>query len=187
MEFCQSEKVGTLVEVGVICLKEKTWTVQHFSYDRRLNKFSSIYKANSFLPPATKLGQGYVFTRVCDSVGGGWYPSMHCRWYPSMPCSRSRGDGILACLAGFQAHSQGGSWGVWPGRGLQTHTGGVSQHALRQTPPPWWPLLQAVHILLECILVFINNYCPQKKLREGNVFTGVCVQEGEGNIKCIMG
>ena len=23
-----------------------------------------------FLPPATKLGQGYVFTRVCDSVHG---------------------------------------------------------------------------------------------------------------------
>ena len=41
---------------------------------------SSVY-----LPPATKLGQGYVFTRVCDSVHGGgdlapgvgWYPSMH--------------------------------------------------------------------------------------------------------------
>ena len=28
----------------------------------------------SLLPPATKLGQGYVFTRVCDSVyrGGAW-------------------------------------------------------------------------------------------------------------------
>ena len=25
----------------------------------------------SLLPPATKLGQGYVFTRVCDSVQGG--------------------------------------------------------------------------------------------------------------------
>ena len=23
---------------------------------------------DTFLPPATKLGQGYVFTRVCDSV-----------------------------------------------------------------------------------------------------------------------
>ena len=33
--------------------------------------------------------EGYVFTRVCDSVHGGvCYPSMHCRWYPSMPCSR---------------------------------------------------------------------------------------------------
>ena len=51
-----------------------------------------------FLPPATKLGQGYIFTGVCDSVHrGGWYPSMHCRRYPSMPCSR--GCAIPACLA----------------------------------------------------------------------------------------
>ena len=26
------------------------------------------------LPPATKLGQGYVFTRVCNSVHGGCLP-----------------------------------------------------------------------------------------------------------------
>ena len=31
------------------------------------------YLAN-FLPPATKLGQGYVFTGVCDSVHGGGVP-----------------------------------------------------------------------------------------------------------------
>ena len=37
-----------------------------------------------FLPPVTKLGQGYVFTSVCDSVHGGGL-------YPSMPCSRSPG------------------------------------------------------------------------------------------------
>ena len=28
--------------------------------------------SNWYLPPATKLGQGYVFTLVCDSVHGGW-------------------------------------------------------------------------------------------------------------------
>ena len=44
-----------------------------------------------FFIALNELGQGYVFTRVCDSVHRGWYPSMHCRWYPSMPCSRSRG------------------------------------------------------------------------------------------------
>ena len=58
------------------------------------------------LPAATKLGQGNVFTGVCDSVHGGGgciqaclasgfqggvYPSMHCRWYPSMPCNKSTG------------------------------------------------------------------------------------------------
>ena len=49
----------------------------------------------TFLPPATKLGQGYIFTGVSDSVHGGCYPSMHCRWYPSMPCSRSPGGDQL--------------------------------------------------------------------------------------------
>ena len=57
----------------------------------------------------------------CVSVhtGGGWYPSMHCRWYPSMPCSRSPGrwGGIPACLAGFEVHTRGGSWGG-SGRGV---------------------------------------------------------------------
>ena len=70
--------------------------------------------------PQQSCGQGYVFTRVCDSVHrggvlsqhalqvvsqhalqqvsrGGCYPSMHCRWYPSMPCSRSLGG---ACSQG---------------------------------------------------------------------------------------
>ena len=48
-----------------------------------------------FLSPATKLGQGNVFTGTCDSVHGGCYPSMHCRWYPSIPCSRSLGGIVL--------------------------------------------------------------------------------------------
>ena len=76
-------------------------------------------------------GQGYVFTRVCDSVHGGsvlsqhalqevsWhalqqvsrgvcYPSMYCRWYPSMPCSRSPGG----------AWSRGPALGGVPGWGV---------------------------------------------------------------------
>ena len=34
-------------------------------------------KKRQLLPPATKLGQGYIFTGVCDSAhggGGGWVP-----------------------------------------------------------------------------------------------------------------
>ena len=74
-----------------------------------------------FLPPANEVCEGYVFTRACHSVHGGGgggrrYPSMHCRWYPSMSCSRSGG--------GLQAHTQGGSWGVWPVGGHQAHTQG---------------------------------------------------------------
>ena len=54
-----------------------------------------------------------IFLEACvkNSIhggGGGWYPSMHCRWYPSMPCSYPGGC-IPACLAGLQAHTQGGS------------------------------------------------------------------------------
>ena len=30
---------------------------------------------STLLPPATKLGQGYVFTRVCDSVHRGGVPA----------------------------------------------------------------------------------------------------------------
>ena len=30
-----------------------------------------LVKSVQFLPPATKLGQGYIFTGVCDSVHGG--------------------------------------------------------------------------------------------------------------------
>ena len=82
------------------------------------------------------------------------------------------GSGIPACLAGFQAHIQGGKLrgsgqggfpgphprgklrGIWPG-GVSRPTpgGGLSQHVLRQTPRRL--LLRAVRILLECILVSV--------------------------------
>ena len=55
----------------------------------------------SFYRPQTKLREGYVFTGVCDSAHMGG-------WYPSMPC-RSPGGCIPSCLAGFQAHIQGGA------------------------------------------------------------------------------
>ena len=67
--------------------------------------------------PQMKFAKVIFFTLGEGGGGNGWYPSMHCRWYPNLPCSRSRGGrgGIPTCLAGFQAHTQGGSWGVWPG------------------------------------------------------------------------
>ena len=66
-----------------------------------------------------------------------------------------------------QGSDQGGSPGPHPG-GLRCGPGDpplgvgspgphpvgcVSQHALRQTPPPRWLLLRSVRIVLECILV----------------------------------
>ena len=98
----------------------------------------------SLLPPAMMLGQGYVFTCVCDSVhkGGGAIPAC------------IAGD-IPACLAaGLQGGSAPGGclvlggvccWGV-PGGGVP---GG---------DPPGRLLLRVVRILLECILVTIIIY-----------------------------
>ena len=70
----------------------------------------------------------------------------------ALQVSRGRG-GIPACLAGLQAHTQGGSRGVWPGGvsrptpggelersglgwGLQAHTGGVSRPTPRGVSRP---------------------------------------------------
>ena len=84
---------------------------------------------SNLLPPANEVCEGYVFTRVCLSTGDG----------------------------GLQAHSQGefegSGWGV-----SRTTSGGqgVSQHALRQTPPQQTLLLRTVRILLECILVLFS-------------------------------
>ena len=90
------------------------------------------------------LGQGYVFTCVCDSVHKeGCYPSMHCKWYPSMPCSRSPGE---VC-----------SWGV-PGPGGVCCWGGAWSGGVPCGDPPGRLLLRAVRILLECILVTIIIY-----------------------------
>ena len=98
------------------------------------------------------MGQGYIFTGICDSVHRRrGYPSMHCRWYPSMPCSRSPGGGwypSMPCrfpgpqprgklwetwsrptakreIEGdlVQAHSQGGCWGG-SGQGVESALGG---------------------------------------------------------------
>ena len=70
--------------------------------------------------------------------------------------------GRLGGLAGgrLQAHTQGVSrstrgGGGSPGPGLG---GGVSQHALRQTPPSRWLLLREVNILLEWIRVHFKFY-----------------------------
>ena len=50
------------------------------------------YGSHAYLPPATKLGQGYVFTGVCDSVQSGGSASVHAGippWEQAPPGSRN--------------------------------------------------------------------------------------------------
>ena len=91
-----------------------------------------------------ELCEGYVFTHVCHSVHGGVYPSMPCRslggMYPSMLC-RFPGPhpgGSLRGLArgGLQAHTQWGSWGVWPRGSPGPHLGGCIPACTEADPPP---------------------------------------------------
>ena len=69
-----------------------------------------------FLPPANKVCEGYVFARVCHSVRGGGVVSQH-----ALQVSRPTPRGKLRGLVG--------------GGVSRPTLGGVSQHALRQTPP----------------------------------------------------
>ena len=39
-----------------------------------------------YLPPATKLGQGYIFTGVCDYVNGGVPGPVGCAWFRGGVC-----------------------------------------------------------------------------------------------------
>ena len=61
------------------------------------------------LPPANVVCEGYVFTGVCLSTGGGTIPACIAGGIPA--CLAAGLGGIPACLAGFQAHTQGGSLG----------------------------------------------------------------------------
>ena len=98
----------------------------HLSFPS-INTFYRFYQI--ILPPATKLGQGYVSNRVCDFVHRGGVVSQHALQVVShhalQQISRGRG-GIPACLAGLQAHTQGG---------LQAHTYGVSRPTPRGCIP----------------------------------------------------
>ena len=88
------------------------------------------------LPPATKLGQGYIFTGVYDSVHRGGV------------CSR----GSVVCSGGGVSAPGGSALGggcLLLGGCLVL--GGLCVPG--EDPPPGRPLLRAVRILLECNLV----------------------------------
>ena len=102
------------------------------------------------LPPANVVCEGYVFTPVCLSTGvipaciSGGIPaclaaglqgvvSQHALQVSRPTPVRGKLRGLAG--GGLQAHTQGGSWGVWPG-GIQAHTQGVSRPTSRGSPGP---------------------------------------------------
>ena len=85
-----------------------------------------------FLPPATKLGQSYVFTHVCDSVHRG-VVSQHALQVVSQHALQ---DSRPTPRGEVQGSDQpGGSPGPHPGGVSRPTPKGVSQHTQRQTPP----------------------------------------------------
>ena len=105
------------------CLHATSDTVLGVPFERPFDKTLA-----ALLPPATKLGQGYVFTGVCDSVNRGEGGTSH----PPGPGSRHP-----------------------PPLGADTPR---SRHPPEQTPPRADTPARAVRILLECNLVYLFIY-----------------------------
>ena len=85
-----------------------------------------------------------------------------------LPSAMKLGQGSHTLGGGVEGSGQGGVYRPTPG-GLQAHTWGcVSQYAMMQTPPSRRILLQAVRILLECILV-LKPFSFLKYLLSANV------------------
>ena len=108
-----------------------------------------------FLPPATKFGQGYIFTGMCDSVqGGGSGPGGVFQFF----------WGGLSNLAGCVSNFLGGS-PIFQGGSPNFFFFFISSIFSPQknffwdapTPPPETVNARVVRILLECILVFKIN------------------------------
>ena len=95
----------------------------------------------------------FLHMSVCPQWG--WHPSMPCRWYLSMPC-RSPGGVSRPRPRGVSRPTSGG---------------GVSLHALRQTPPPPWMATATGGMhptgMHSC-------YWLQRSCGQGNIFTPVC-------------
>ena len=104
-----------------------------------------------FLPPATKLGQGYIFTGVCDSVHRG---STLAGTPPGTRYNPSPGNRYTPWIQVYPS-----PWYKVPPRTRYTPPGPGTPPGTRYTQPQEQCMLgdtgkkQAVHILLECILV----------------------------------
>ena len=88
-----------------------------------------------------EVGARLCFTRVCDSVhggGGGGIPACIASGIPACLAAGLQGEGWYPSMPSrFPGPSLGGKLrGLAGGRSPGPHQGSVSQHALRQTPPP---------------------------------------------------
>ena len=101
-----------------------------------------------FLPPATKLGQGYVFTRVCDSVH-------------SRGCLVPGGGGLLPGRVS-------GAGAAYPGRGACLVRVGV------ETPHDgyYWGRYASYWnaFLFSLLFYFLFRFCPELVGLNGQVF-----------------
>ena len=91
------------------------------------------------------------------SRGGSVYPSMPCRFPGPHPKGSLWG---LAGGGGLQAHTCRGSPGPHPGGSPGPYPGGrggVSQHALRQTPPAGGTHLTGIHSCCELSLLVTSG------------------------------
>ena len=122
-------------------------------------------KLFTYLPPATKLGQGYIFTGVCDSVHRG-------------VCSREGGVGVSA-LGGLVQRGllPGGclvlggvcSWGVYFGRVPGGDTSPGTATAVGSTHAT------GMHSCFLCyneMMIMKNHFgaCGNKNIRHGETF-----------------
>ena len=144
-----------------LCLKNNKSLKLHFSREIAPSSFPWSY--GKLLPAATKLGQGNVFTGVCDSVHRGESASVHAGMpapLPTRQTPRTR-----------QTPPRTRQTPPRPGRHPRTRQ---TPPQIRQTPPrgrhQHMVNEQLVCILLECILVSIF-YCSTfpKTDHSGNV------------------
>ena len=104
------------------------WILLVVSVAREIGDFAYYGLFCFFTARKRSLGQGNNFRSMCQEFcrGGGAVPACIAGDIPACLAADLGGGrvGIPACLAGFQAHAQGGSWGRSGQGGLQAHTWG---------------------------------------------------------------
>ena len=122
-------------------------------------KYKLYFSIAAFYRPQRSCGQGYVFTRVCDSVHGGGSPENPLPGPGRHPLAgRTPRDQADPPRPGRTPPEQGDPLDQGDSSGTRQTPPGT-----RQTPPPGRRLQHTVierpvRILLECILVLIFKF-----------------------------